>query len=115
MNLSIYKELDSDTLSLKVLCLYAYSLNECTPKTIEKFAKKECVSKSDLYRKIIGLQNRGWLFRIGFDWASRETVWMIMPELCIPLYVYMLSYHKEWLQGFSLLYSGQKKTIYICK
>lgn len=109
MNLSIYKELDSDTLSLKVLCLYAYSLNECRPKTIEKFAKKERVSKSDVYKKIMLLHNRDWLFRIGFDWTSREAVWMIMPELCIPLYAYMLSNHKEWLQEFSLLYSGQKK------
>lgn len=109
MNLTPYQELEADILSLKVLCLYAYSLDECPPYIIEKFAKKERIEQSELYRKIVALDSNEMIFRYRFDWKSREMIYIIHPLHCIPLYVYMLTNHSNWLQEFTLLFLGSKK------
>ncbi|EJW89798.1 SNF2 family helicase [gut metagenome] len=109
MNLEPYKELESSPSSLKVLCLYAYSLNECSPQIIEKFAKKEHIGKAKLYRDIDALVNKQMLIRFRYDWKTHEMVYIIHPIHCIPVYVYLLTYHRNWLQEIALFFSGSKK------
>lgn len=109
MDLTPYKAFESKILYLKVLCLHAYSLTECPPAIIEKFAKKEHTKTAQIYQITNNLSTETLLVRFRFDWKTREMVCMIPPMHCIPLYVYMLTYHRDWLQEFALLFSGKKK------
>lgn len=109
MNIKPYQKLESDIISLKLLCLYAYSLEECTPQIINKLCKKDHLNKQQVYQKILVLESQEMIYRYRFDWLSRELVFTIHPQHCIPVYVYMLTYQRTWLQDFALLFDGGKK------
>ena len=116
MDLTPYKAFESKILYLKVLCLHAYSLTECPPAIIEKFARERDIPKRlKSIKSPTTFPTETLLVRFRFDWKTREMVCMIPPMHCIPLYVYMLTYHRDWLKNLPCFFLERRKIICFCR
>lgn len=93
----------SDTLKLKVLCLYAYVVEECYTKYLKLFAKRHKLKFDDVYHIASDLSGEGYLERGMFDWFEDKPTWRITPRCCLPLYVFMLTEQPTWVEEFRKL------------